>query len=192
MAIATGLKRISVHEADAYVRAGAAYIDLRKVRDYLDVHIPRSLCLQFESGPGLNSRARDCIPLEVQLVLLEEPDLDMNYITAALRGKGFAVLGVLAGGIRAWSEVKGAPISTEVADTAQPPEGHVLDVGDPGAPRTDGAVRIPIEKLWTRAEELGGRGRVVIASGKGVRAALAVGMLERAGIDDIVFWRPRV
>ncbi len=191
MAITTALKRISVEEADVYARSGAAYVDLRKVRDYLDVHIPRSLCLQYESGPGMNSRARDCIPLEVQLVLLEEPGIDMGYVTSALRGKGFAVLGSLEGGIGAWSEINGAPVSTDLADSATPPDGTILDVGDPGARRTESALRIPIENLWARAEEVANEDRVVIASGKGVRAALAVGMLERAGVKEITFWHPQ-
>jgi hypothetical protein len=52
-------------------------------------------------------------------------------------------------------------------------------------------VRIPVERLWSRREEISSEGPIVVGSGYGIRAALAVGLLERAGRDDIVVWKTR-
>ena len=72
-------------------------------------------------------------------------------------------------------------MSTEVFTGTQPPDGELLDVGDPGAVRRLGVRRLPVERLWHGAEGLAGDGPVVVLSGYGVRAGLAVGILERAG-----------
>ncbi len=52
-------------------------------------------------------------------------------------------------------------------------------------------MQIPIELLWSRVAEVPRSDPVVLAAGYGVRAALAVGILEREGFDRIVFWRSR-
>jgi rhodanese-related sulfurtransferase len=67
--------------------------------------------------------------------------------------------------------------------------GVVLDVGDSGAPKVDDSVRIPIEQLWRRVDEIASAERIAVTAGYGVRAALAVGILERAGIDEVLIWR---
>jgi hydroxyacylglutathione hydrolase len=189
MVATSTLKSLSLEVADAVVDEGAAFVDLRPIRDYLDVHIPGSLALLYEFGPGMASRARDCLPLSLPLVLLVDDGPDLMNAAASLRGKGFTVLGRLEGGVSDWAKAHGRPASTEVVDA--PAEGAtVLDVSDPGAPEAAGAVTIPIERLWTRVHELEGKGPVVICAGHGIRAALAVGMLERAGID-VVFWWSR-
>ncbi|HEX2049503.1 MAG TPA: hypothetical protein VHJ34_02590 [Actinomycetota bacterium] len=191
MKVRTTLKRLALEDALALVDRGACFVDLRPVRDYLDVHVPGSLSLLYEAGPGMAARARDCVPLDVALVVLEGGAGDVVHAAASLRGKGFTVLGSLPDGVAAWARARGTPVSTEVVDAPSPPDGTVLDVGDHGAPPSDGARRIPIETLWPRLGELRGAERVVVASGFGVRAALAVGMLERAGVGEVVVWRRR-
>lgn len=192
MAILTTVKDLSFDDALAAVEDdGAAFVDLRPIDAYLDVHIPGSLALLYEFGPGMASRARDCIPLELPLVLLDLGYGDITNAAAALRGKGFSVLGAVTDAINAWAHARGNPASTDVHEGPDAPNGTVLDVGDPGANAPDGALRIPADTLFRRLDEVKGNGRVIIAAGYGVRAALAVGALERAGVDDIVFWRTR-
>ena len=189
MGVLTSIKELTAEVAAAEVDAGGAFIDVRPVAAYLDVHVPGSLSLQYEFGPGFPGRARDCIPLEIPLVLLAEEGVDAHEIAGALRGKGFAVIGVVPGGVGAWGERFGSPASTEVVDGPRPIQGAVVHVGDPGAPHVDNATRIPIENMWASASRFAHRKEVTIAAGKGVRAALAVGMLERAGVSNITFWR---
>lgn len=185
------LKTLSISEAMRNIDDGAAFVDLRPVRPYLDVHIPGSLSLLYERGPGFQSRARDCIPLEVPLILLEEDGADMVNAAASLRGRGFHVVGQLPDGVNEWSRWYGTPASTETYRGPQPRRGIVLDVNDPGAAGLENAQTISIEQLWGHVEDLKGQARVTIASGYGVRAALAVGILERNGVDEIVFWETR-
>jgi hydroxyacylglutathione hydrolase len=189
MLIETTLRELEFEQAMTAFDEGAALIDFREVNDYLDVHVPGSISLLFESGPGMNTRARDCIPLKTSLVLLDFGGIDMPQAAAALRGKGFDVLGSTGDAINEWVRSGGKPGSTEVVSQMAAPRGFVVDVADPGAKAPPDVVRIPMEQLWSRAEELGSERRVVIAAGAGVRAAMAVGMLELAGVSEIIFWR---
>lgn len=192
MVIAATCKELELAEAMRAVSEGAAWIDLRPTDAYLDAHIPGSLALLYEYGPGLAGRARDCLPLSLPLVLFDPGDVDVINAANSLRGKGFAVLGRVPDALNRWAAETGrSPASTEIV-TGPRPDGFLLDVGDPGV-SLDAApdAHIPIERLWSRTGEVAGRSPIVIAAGYGVRAALAVGMLERAGAADIVMWRTR-
>ena len=183
----TSARELEIDEAQHFVAEGAAFIDLRPTAAYLDVHIHGSLALQYEFGPGMAGRARDCIPLDVPFVVLHHEGLDVKEVTAALRGKGFAVLGYVPDGLTAWGNVNGAFASTEVVKSSSAPAETVVDVGDPGVRIYPEARLISVEKLWGRTGEMTEE-RLAILAGRGVRASLAVGMLERAGVQEIVFW----
>lgn len=177
--------------AEEAVNDGAAYVDLRPMKDHLEVHIPGSLGLVYEFGPGMGARARDCLPLSLPLVLLPGPEVDAVHAAATLRGRGFEVVGELRNGVEEWGAHHGTPASTEQLDRL-PTGATALHVLDPGATPPEGAVTIPAETLWDRTEELS-RGPIVIVAGFGLRATLAVGILERAGFTDVsILWaRPR-
>lgn len=186
------LKALSFDEAAAFMEQGAAYVDLRPIPEYLDVHIPGSIALLYEMGPGMATRARDCLPLSVPLILLGDDHADEMHAAASLRGKGFVVLGALEDGINAWAQRHGAPASTDVYESTEPPSGNLLDVNDSGAPRVETARRVSIERLWDDVGEVVDVGRLIIVAGYGVRAAIAIGILERAGARNLGFWkRPR-
>lgn len=185
------LRTLVFQEALEHNDAGAAFVDLRPIDSYLEVHVPTSIELLYEFGPGMASRARDCVPLDVPLILLDLCTGDMPHAAAALRGKGFEVLGRVEDGINQWAALRGAPASTETARSADAPQGALLHVGDPGSKWPDGALHIALEHLWSRAAELAEHDHVVVCAGYGVRAALAVGILERAGVGSITFWRTR-
>ena len=183
------MKDLGLGEAVAAVAGGAAFIDLQPANRYLEVHIPRSIPLVYEFGPGLPSRARDCLPLDLPLILIDDGHADVSHAAASLRGKGFAVIGYMADGVSRWSERFGHPASTDVV-TEVPTGTVVLDVGDPGTSPPEEAVRIPVEQLWLRTSELDGN-KVAVVGGAGVRAALALGILERAGYRDLLFLKTR-
>ncbi len=187
----TTLKTIPFSEALHLQEAGAAFVDLRDVQSYLDVHVPRSLALLYESGPGMAGRARDCLPLELPLMLLDVGDVDLAHAAATLRGKGFNVLGRVEDPINEWAARRGTPASTDVVTGKEPPPGLVLDVGDPGVVGHRFDKALALERLWLRLDEVADEQRVVIAAGYGVRAALAVGMLENAGVPEIFLWKTR-
>jgi hydroxyacylglutathione hydrolase len=185
------LRDLSFEEALGAVDEGAAFVDLREVDAYLEVHIPGSLCLVYEWGPGLAARARDCLPLDLPLVLMELDEVDYMHAAASLRGKGFTVFGKTADAINNWAAARGVPTSTEVITRTVEGTGTVLDVGDPAADKMEDSVYIPIDQLWRRVDEIKDASRVAVLSGYGVRAALAVGILERAGIGEILFWKSK-
>jgi rhodanese-related sulfurtransferase len=185
------LKRLQFEDALAAVDAGAAFVDLRSVDAYLEVHIPGSIALLYEHGPGMASRARDCLPLDLPLILVDLDEVDYLHAAASLRGKGFTVLGATDDAINRWASARGTPASTDVAEGTVEGSGVALDVGDLGAPKADDAVYIPIDQLWKRVTEVAEAGRVAVTAGYGVRAALAVGILERAGLDEVLIWRGR-
>ncbi|MDQ3956093.1 MAG: rhodanese-like domain-containing protein [Actinomycetota bacterium] len=187
----TTLKDLDFEDALQLHDEGAAFVDLRDTDDYLEVHIPGALGLLYEGGPGMPVRARDCIPLATGLILLDFDSIDLDVAGAALKGKGFAVWGRVSDGINQWAAQGGRPSSTEVVTDMKPPPGTILDVADPGARPPKDATRVPAENMWDAAEDFAYQGRIVLAAGYGVRAALTVGMLERAGVKEIVFWKTR-
>jgi rhodanese-related sulfurtransferase len=189
MPVTSTLHELSFDDAVAQVDAGAAFVDVRPVQAYLDVHIPGSLELLYEFGPGFAGRARDCLPLYLPLVLLDLGYGDLENAAGALRGKGFSVEGVVTDGINRWASTRGRPASTEVIEGDRASGGIAVDVGDPSAGLCEGARQIPLELLWDRARELKDGDRVVVVAGVGVRAALAVGILERCGVKEVAFWR---
>jgi rhodanese-related sulfurtransferase len=181
---------MELDEALANVDAGALFVDLRPAPAYLGVHIPGSIPLVYERGPGMAGRARDCLPLEIPLVLLDPGNVDIGNAAAALRGKGFAVLGAVKGALEGWGRLRGVPASTEIAEGDEPPTGALLDVGDPGARVFDHSVHIPVESLWDRLDDLPKQRPLVVNAGYAVRAALAIGILEHAGAEDLVLYKP--
>jgi rhodanese-related sulfurtransferase len=185
------LHQLSFKSADGLVAQGASYVDLRAIDSYLEVHIPGSLGLVSEFGPGMSGRARDCLPLSLPLILMDAPNANLNNAAASLRGKGFTVLGALEDGVNSWINVHGAPASTEVVEGHDPPDALVLDISDPGRILEEADLSIPVELLWNRVEELRDKGLVALAAGFGVRAGLAVGILERAGVSELLFWKTK-
>jgi rhodanese-related sulfurtransferase len=188
--VTTTVRKLTFGEGmDHLDEGGAALVDLRPVESYLESHIPGSLALVYEFGPGLAGRARDCLPLDLGLILLDPGQVDLGNAAAALRGKGFTVMGAIDDALEAWPESRGALGSTDVIGGRDTPSGQVLDVGDPGVAPLQDATSIPIERLYRRAGELEGASPITLAAGYGVRAALAVGILEQHRVEKIVFWR---
>lgn len=189
MAVTATVRPLTFDEALEVVELGGAFVDLRPTDQYLDAHVPGALDVVFERGPGMSSRARDCLPLDVPYVLLDLGYGDLAHATAALRGRGFDVVGSVDDSLNHWAAT-GRPIaSTETLAGDARPEGTILHVADPGAIAPDGALAIPADDLWPRCDELDRSARVVVVAGYGVRAGLAVGILERNGFENVALWR---
>jgi hypothetical protein len=90
--------------------------------------------------------------------------------------------------VKAWAAAHGTPTSCDVFEGDTPPEETLLHVNDPGAAPPEGAIQIPIEQLWSRVDDVPHNERMTIVAGHGVRAALGVGILERAGVETVSFW----
>ncbi|MDQ4025473.1 MAG: hypothetical protein M3217_08285, partial [Actinomycetota bacterium] len=184
----TTVRRLTFDEALEVVSLGGALVDLRPAPGYLETHVPGSIDVVYEQGPGMSSRARDCLPLDIPYVLLELGHGDVARAAAALRGRGFNVAGAVDDALNQWAAQGESLASTEII-SGDAPEGTLLHVGDPGAVAPEGAVTIPAEELWPRTGELPRGDRVVVVAGYGVRAALCVGVLERRGFADVALWQ---
>jgi rhodanese-related sulfurtransferase len=169
---------------------GGLLIDLRPIDDYLDRHVRGSVPLLYEAGPGLGGRARDLLPLDARLLLLQDADSPLEDAAASFRGKGFDVVGLIEGGVSAWpfSEVTSTPSVS--ADQWQE-NYELINVVDPGTIRSGPSLFIPVETLWTRTSELDPTFRYGVLAGWGVRAAAAVGILEKLGFTRLTFVRTR-
>lgn len=185
MPVTTTVKRLTFDEALEVVELGGALIDLRPTQAYLDAHVPGSLDVVFESGPGMSTRARDCLPLSIPYVLLDLGYGDLALAAAALRGRGFNVVGSVEDALNQWAGKGRRIASTEVVGEAG--DATVLHVADPGANAPEGAVTIPADDLWPRVDELDRSSRIAVVAGWGVRAGLAVGILEHNGFEDVAF-----
>ena len=192
MIITTTLRALKSDRVRQLLDAGAIVVDLRPTQDYLSAHIVGSIPLLYEAGPGLGGRARDLLPLECRLLLLEDPISPLDKAADALRGKGFDVVGYIAGGVGAWTITKlGGTGVIPLANT--PPHLNLLDVADPGTdiPAARPRTRIPAEQLWDRVGELDASEPIGVLSGFGVRAAAGIGILEHLGIRELSLVRTR-
>jgi len=186
------LRNLAPERVRQILDGGGLGIDLRPTDDYLARHVPGTIPLLYEAGPGLGGRARDLLPLDSRLVLLDDGVFPLDKAADSFRGKGFEVLGYLAGGVDAWPET---PVSTPQTPLAEAPVELVLiDVADPGTliPAERSALaRIPADCLWERAGELHPTWAIGVLAGWGVRAAAAVGILEKLGFRRLTFVRTR-
>ena len=188
----TTLKALTADRVRQLVRAEGIVIDLRPPADYLSGHIPGSVPLLYEAGPGLGGRARDLLPLDARLVLLEDATSPLDKAADAFRGKGYEVVGYFPGGVAAWPDAAGGTPVLPLAN-AQPGM-RLINVADPGTqapPTWPNLVFIPAEELWSRAGELDREERLGVLAGWGVRACAAVGILEHLGFRALTYVRTR-
>ncbi|HVE75415.1 MAG TPA: hypothetical protein VND22_01465 [Actinomycetota bacterium] len=181
---------LSADKTRSIVAEGGILIDLRPIELYIQRHIRGSIPLLFEDGPGFGGRARDLLPLDARLVLLNDDESPLAYSADMLRGKGFDVAGFLQD-FKMWRGADMAP--TSAFDAGEVPANlKLLHVRDPGTIGFEDALSIPAERLWTRAAELDKSETVGVLSGWGVRAAAAVGILERIGFSAPALVRTRL
>lgn len=177
------IRRLTPDAAEKLLAEGLA-VDLRPIAQYLEKHLHGSISILWEQGPGFATRARDLLPLNARLVLLEDGVSPLDQAAAQLRGKGFDVEGCVGA-----DEVPalGRMISTRPSPLQEAGSLILLDVGDPGTRYEERVLKIPAELLWEQHGDIDLSRRLGVLAGYGVRAATAVGILERLGSREITF-----
>ncbi|MBM3141271.1 MAG: MBL fold metallo-hydrolase, partial [Chloroflexi bacterium] len=170
---------------------GALVVDVRPTAAYMAEHLPGALSNPFRDAYAtwLGWLVDPETPLlfvlgDVPLTRVLEESLLVGY-------ERFA--GVLEGGVETWArsgrETRSTPFlrpvkaATEVATGAVP-----LDVREPdefAAGHIDGALHIPLGSLPGRESTVPRDRPVVVYCGHGERAATAVSLLERAGLEAL-------
>ena len=171
---------LDVERARALAAEGALLIDLRPIESYLERHVTGSIPLLFEDGPGLGGRARDLLPLDAKLLLIEDDSSPLPQAAAMFRGKGFNVIGTCEAAPR-WNDRETS--TTAIWTLEQAGDMTLIDVKDPGTEAPDDVLVIPAERLWVLAGDLDRSAPLGVLAGWGVRAAAAIGILENMDLS---------
>jgi hydroxyacylglutathione hydrolase len=185
-------------EVDGLLRGGATLIDARAPADWAAAHVAGSLSVTAVHATVGTRAAAACDPAAAVVVSAADARCAVR-VGRALEAVGFRDLrGILDGGIAAWWAA-GLPVaSTDSIDpealAAALARGALalLDVRDEAEWRTGHVVRslhIPVLALPDELERVRGAldgVPLAVACAAGNRAALAVSLLERAGVGPLV------
>ncbi|GAA2749607.1 MBL fold metallo-hydrolase [Kitasatospora cinereorecta] len=164
---------------------GSTVVDARGRRAYAAGHLPGSLGIELEAS--FAALVGEVVPFATPLALvLPEPAVDAaaEAVRQLLR-IGYRATGWLDGGIEAWTATGRPTASFATAttlDLAARGTGTVtlLDVRTRPEPAVPGAHAVPLGEVASRAHEF--TGEVWTVCGRGRRATVAAGLLDRAGI----------
>ncbi|MEU4356993.1 MBL fold metallo-hydrolase [Streptomyces virginiae] len=167
---------------------GAQIVDVRDRAAFAAGHLPDSICDELDER--FASLVGEVVPFGTRLVLvLPEPPGDAAHeaMVQLLRIGYDDIAGYLAGGPDAWAAA-GRPLRTFRTADAAALAGHVggrrvLDVR-PDRPEggIPGSLAVPLAELPRRIGELPRDREILVVCGSGRRAAVAAGLIDRAGI----------
>ena len=178
------------------MKAGHVVVDLRSVERIGAGHIPGS----FGIGAGdlLSQWAAWVVPYETPILLVAPDERTVRESVRALQRVGLDdVRGYLQGGMEAWQRA-GFPVARTQLTTcrdlhrqlADGTDIRVLDVrsdGEWNSGHIEGATHIMAGVLEKNLERVPGGGScLAVICGSGYRSTVAVSVLERAGVGDLV------
>jgi glyoxylase-like metal-dependent hydrolase (beta-lactamase superfamily II)/rhodanese-related sulfurtransferase len=187
--------RLSPQHVSRLLAEGAALLDGRPAEEFDRAHIPGAVSVSLERG-AVGTRAVWAADPEEPVVVTAARESEARRMAHLLKAVGFtSVLGLLAGGVAAWSKA-GLPVrssrTVELIDLARGLRGgtlQLLDVRDPDewqAGHIPGALHVPCRDLREKARNgLPNKLPLAVACATGARSALAASVLERSGRDDV-------
>lgn len=173
---------------------GAVLLDVRSSDTYLDEHIPGSLHVAL-SGVQFGTRVGFVLPSAAPIIVVADSAAEAQRAADSLRVVAFDnLLGATdiaawkAGGNETAATARVAPADLE--RRLQHGEGiRVLDVREPNeweAGHIAGATFIPYRELPKRMDEVPAEDPLAVVCGSSSRSPIAVSLLERAGIADLI------
>jgi glyoxylase-like metal-dependent hydrolase (beta-lactamase superfamily II)/rhodanese-related sulfurtransferase len=178
--------------------AGATVLDGREPREFDAGHLPGSLSTTMVNA-AVGTRAAWVVDPESDVIAVAAGDREAQQMLRMLEAVGFRSLrGYLSGGLAAWREA-GLPIVTTpaidipaLAAKLQAGEAELLDVREQDEwerGHVAGSLFVPYHELREDPRRKVGRrsGKpLAVACSAGNRSSLAVSLLERQGVEDLV------
>jgi hydroxyacylglutathione hydrolase len=181
----------------ARLDAGAAMIDGRDTLEYDGAHVPSSINVTMVRA-AVGTRAAWVVDPESEVVVVAETDDEARRLVLLLEAVGFrSITGLLAGGMPAWRDAGLAVEATvaidipELAAMLHRGDVRLLDVRDLDEweeGHVEGSRHLPYYDLGKGVpDDLRNGGKpLAVACSVGNRSSIAVSLLRRAGVEDVV------
>lgn len=187
--------RLTPHEVQTAVAAGAVVIDGRTNEEFDESHIAGALSTSAYDT-GFATKVSRVAPHGAELIILAASDGDQRRAAELLAAVGLPVRGFLEGGMTAWRSEDRAVSRIELispAELALRVEGAdpplVLDVrnsAEYAAEHIPGSLHIPYGDLGGRLEDLPRERVIATICRGGKRSGLAASILQREGFAEVV------
>ncbi|HXV56713.1 MAG TPA: rhodanese-like domain-containing protein [Gaiellaceae bacterium] len=194
---AATLELLAPAAVEALLDGGATLLDGRETREFDALHVPGSINVTMVRA-AVGTRAAWVVDPESEVVLTAATDAEARRLARLLEAVGFRRLaGVLAGGVDAWSE-SGRPVEStpaidiaELAERLRRGDVRLLDVREEDEweeGHVEGSLHVPYHELrdGIPADLRNGDRPLAVACSAGNRSSIAVSLLRRAGVDDVV------
>jgi hydroxyacylglutathione hydrolase len=177
--------------------AGATLVDGRPTRDFDAEYVPGSINVTMLRA-AVGTRAAWVVDLDATVVVTAATDEEAHRLGRLLEAVGFRRLGgYLTGGVPAWRDAGFETGSTpaidvpELARRLRSGDVRLLDVRDEDEwteGHVEGSLHIPYYELreGAPAELANGGLPLAVACSVGNRSSIAVSLLKRAGVEEIV------
>jgi hydroxyacylglutathione hydrolase len=172
---------------------GAQVLDTRDGAKFDAAHLKGSINVGL--GGSYATWCGTILDPEKAIVLIAEPGREVEAATRLGRIAFDIVAGYLAGGMESLSDdpnlidrierITAGSLAEQLTSPAPP---VLLDVRAPGEweqERIEAAVNIPLSRLPERLDSLPRDRQIVVHCASGYRSAIAAGLLERAGFEDV-------
>jgi glyoxylase-like metal-dependent hydrolase (beta-lactamase superfamily II)/rhodanese-related sulfurtransferase len=181
----------------ARLDGGATLLDGRDTRAFDAEHVPGSINVTMVRA-AVGTRAAWVVDPESEVVVVADSDEDARRLGLLLEAVGFRqIAGFLAGGVEAWREA-GLPLEStpaidvpELAGRLRRGEVRLLDVRDQiewEDGHVEGSRHVPYYDLRDGIPDdlRNGGAPLAVACSVGNRSSIAVSLLRRAGVDDVI------
>jgi glyoxylase-like metal-dependent hydrolase (beta-lactamase superfamily II)/rhodanese-related sulfurtransferase len=187
--------RLTPHEFEAAIAAGALAIDSRTNEQFDEAHIPGSISASAYDT-GFATKVAEMVPVDAELLIVAASDGNELEAAELLAAVGLPVRGFLGGGMTAWRAENRPVARIEAIDLAElarrvaaPDEIQVLDVraeAEYAEAHVPGSLNIPFAQLRERLGELPRDRPIATICKAGKRSGLAASILQREGFEGVV------
>ncbi len=194
---ATAVETLLPAAVQARLDAGATLLDGRDTVTYDAAHVPGSINVTMVRA-AVGTRAAWVVDPESEVLVTADTDDEARRFALLLEAVGFRRIGgLLGGGVEAWREA-GLPLETTVAidipelaarlrgDAVRLLDVRDLDEWEEG--HVEGSRHLPYYDLRNGVpDDLRNGGKpLAVACSIGNRSSIAVSLLRRAGVDDVI------